>query len=164
MRKKLDMKKNVKKRVLHSTIATALLAGSAVSGVTPAQADLLSDNVHNSGAGGMVNCRGGDICVEKVGDEVQVSYEIQFSNIVNSSDHGQTATGSLIAFPSVIKNPKLEVVSTPIEHEESNQSRLTLRGIPAHNFQRPVEVPLLEDDQLAITGLSPRLSNVGFRL
>lgn len=164
MRKKLDMKKNIKKRVLHSTIATALLAGSAVSGVAPAQAQLISDNVHNSGAGGMVNCRGGDICVEKVGDEVQVSYEIQFSNIVNSSDHGMTATGSLIAFPSVIKNPKLEVVSTPIEDEESNQSNRTLGGIPSHTFQRPVNVPLLEEDQSAMSTLSPGLSNVGFRV
>lgn len=31
MRKKLDMKKNVKKRILHSTIATALLAGGGCS-------------------------------------------------------------------------------------------------------------------------------------
>lgn len=138
--------------------------GGAVSGVAPAQAQLLSNNVHNSGAGGMVNCRGGDICVEKVGDEVQVSYEIQFSNIVNSSDHVQTATGSLIAFPSVIKNPKLEVVATSIEGEDFNNANSTLGGVPAHTFQRPVNVPLLEEDQLEMVDLSIESSNVGFIL
>lgn len=74
---------------------------------------VLSDNVQNSGAGGMVNCVGGETCVEKVGDEIQVSYTVQMSNIVSSSDHGQTARGSIIAFPSVIENPKLEVIAAP---------------------------------------------------
>lgn len=161
-KEKLDMKTNIRKQVLHSTIATALLAGGAVSGVTPAQA-LLSDNVHNSGAGGMVNCNGGDICVEKVGDEVQVSYEIQFGNILHSSDHGQTATGSLIAFPSVIQNPKLEVVSTSIEGKRINPS-LHIDGFPTHTFKRPVDVPLLEEDELKAAKLSPGESNVGFTL
>lgn len=161
-KEKLDMKTNIKKQVLHSTIATALLAGGAVSGVTPAQA-LLSDNVHNSGAGGMVNCNGGDICVEKVGDEVQVSYEIQFGNILHSSDHGQTATGSLIAFPSVIQNPKLEVVSTSIEGKRINPS-LHIDGFPTHTFKKPVDVPLLTEDELETADLNPVKSNVGFTL
>lgn len=73
----------------------------------------ISDNVHNTGAGGMVNCVGGETCVEKVGDEIHVSYEVQMSNIVMSSYHGETARGSVIAFPSVIDNPKLEVVAAP---------------------------------------------------
>ncbi|MBA1836293.1 hypothetical protein [Corynebacterium wankanglinii] len=162
---KLDMKTNIKKQILHSTIATALLAGSAVSGVTLAQAVGVSDNVHNSGAGGMVNCNGGDICVEKVGDEIQVSYEIQFGNILHSSNHGQTATGSLIAFPSVIKNPKLEVVSTSIEGKRFDYSSLrALGGFPTHTFKQPVDVPLLEEDELKAAGLSAGGSNVGFTL
>lgn len=144
--------------------ATALLAGGAVSGVTPAQA-LLSDNVHNSGAGGMTNCNGGDVCVEKVGDEVKVSYEIQFGNIMRSSDSRQTATGSLIAFPSVIQNPKLEVVSTSIEKDgEYGEYSNPLNGFPTHTFEKPVEVPLLDEDQLEKDGLEPRTSNVGFKL
>ena len=158
------MKKNVKKQILHSTIATALLAGGAVSGVTPAQA-LLSDNVHNSGAGGMTNCNGGDVCVEKVGDEVKVSYEIQFGNIMRSSDHGQTASGSLIAFPSVIQNPKLEVVSTSIEKDgEYGKYSNPLNGFPTHTFEKPVEVPLLQEDELEDAGLDAGDSNVGFKL
>lgn len=158
------MKKNAKKRVLHSVVATALLAGGAVSGVTPAQA-LLSDNVHNSGAGGMTNCNGGDVCVEKVGDEVQVSYEIQFGNIMRSSDNRQTATGSLIAFPSVIQNPKLEVVSTSIEKDgEYGKYSNPLNGFPTHTFEKPVEVPLLQEDELEDAELNPSYSNVGFKL
>lgn len=205
------MKNNVTKKIFYSAAATAVFAGSAVSGVnaianadddikqfdkdsivggeyvadeqaypysssgeypssvpsetpTPTPGNFLSDNVHNTGAGGMVNCRGGDVCVEKVGDEVQVSYEIQFGNMVHSSDHGQTVTGSLIAFPSVIKNPKLEVVSTSIEGEGFNHSNETFSGFPAHTFQQPVDVPLYDENQLKEGDIHPGSSNVGFEL
>ena len=212
------MKKNVTKKIFYSAAATAVFAGSAVSGVNaianadddikqfdkdsivvgehvndaeayPYSADpypssseypsstspapskppapenppILTDNVHNSGAGGMVNCNGGDVCVEKVGDEVQVSYEIQFSNIVNSSNRVQTVTGSLIAFPSVIKNPKLEVVSTSIEGESLDYPK-HVNGFPTHTFQQPVEVPLFEEGELKKSDFTPMEANVGFTL
>lgn len=101
-----------KKNILKYGAAVLATAGIVGGSVAPANA-LLADNIHNSGAGGMVNCVGGETCVEKVGDEIEVSYTIQMSNIVNQSDNKMSGRGSVIAFPSVIENPKLEVLSVP---------------------------------------------------
>lgn len=101
---------SIARKVLYPAAATALVVGGTVA-AGPANA-LLSDNVHDVGTGGMTNCNGGDVCVKKVGDELEVSYEVQFGTQVKSSDHGNTVKGNMIAFPSVMKDAKLEVVAT----------------------------------------------------
>ncbi|MBO0237310.1 hypothetical protein, partial [Vibrio parahaemolyticus] len=75
---------SIARKVLYPAAATALVIGGTVA-AGPANA-LLSDNVHDVGTGGMTNCNGGDVCVKKVGDELEVSYEVQFGTQVKSSD------------------------------------------------------------------------------
>lgn len=130
--------------------------------------DNLSDNIHFYADGGLTNCNGGDVCVEKVGDEVQVSYEVQFNNMMKSSDRGQTVRGSMIAFPSVIENPKLEVVSTSIDREDGeNPSPVygDYRGkYPHHKFEKPVNVPVYSIDQINEKGIINRGGSISFTL
>lgn len=144
------------KKVLYSCITSTVIIGG---GVSLSQAHAASENFSSplkeaknifnpSGeGGGMVNCSSGDFCVKKVGDELEVSYDIQMSNVVKSSDRGQTARGSMIAFPSVIENPKLEVVSTSIDHKDDSDFEKAKKATkdnpyPVHEFNTPVEVPL----------------------
>ena len=131
--------------------------------------DQLRDNVFHYAEGGMTNCNGGDICVEKVGDEVQVSYEIQFNNLLRSSDHGQTVRGSLIAFPSIIENPKLEVISTSIDSENfkyntSSDDKDYKGDYPHHTFKKPVNVPVYSVDEMNEKEILSPGGSVGFEL
>lgn len=127
--------------------------------------DMLSDNVNYYADGGLTNCNGGDVCVEKVGDEVQVSYEVQFNNMVKSTDNYQTVKGSLIAFPSVIENPKLEIVSTSIDGENGphNSFPEDYQGrYPHHKFDNPVDVPVKDFQQQEQDGELYYDANIGF--
>ena len=69
----------------------AVLAVGAIALLSqgnPAIALTLGDNVtpsvSNSGA---ANCHGGDMCVPEIGDVAQVSWTVQISPLVKSSDH-----------------------------------------------------------------------------
>lgn len=85
------------RKVLYPFAAASLIIGGTIA-ASPAHA-VLSDNVYNTGSGGLTNCTGNGVCIKKVGDEIEVSYEVQMSNMMSSSDHGQTVSGSMIAFP-----------------------------------------------------------------
>ena len=180
------MKKNIAKKIMYSATAATLLVGGSVSGidsVANAQGevnelerepgdgakDILSDNIYHFAEGGMTNCNGGDVCVEKVGDEIQVSYEIQFNNLLRSSDHGQTVRGSLIAFPSIIENPKLEVISTSIDNENfrynhSSKDEDYKGNYPHHTFKKPVNVPVYSVDEMNEKEVLTSGGSVGFEL
>lgn len=149
------------RKVLYPFAAASLIIGGTIA-ASPAHA-VLSDNVYNTGSGGLTNCTGNGVCIKKVGDEIEVSYEVQMSNMMSSSDHGQTVSGSMIAFPSVIQNPKLEVVSTSIESSDYEKYEKILekngididsigsgenKGHPVHKFNKPVEVPILTPDEV----------------
>lgn len=139
---------SIARKVLYPAAATALVIGGTVA-AGPANA-LLSDNVHDIGAGGMTNCNGGDVCVKKVGDELEVSYEVQFGNMVKSSDHGQTVKGNMIAFPSVMKDAKLEVVATGKDSLGGFRKKPATEtdGYPTHKFDKPVDVPIYTPEEL----------------
>ena len=147
-------KNTITRKVLYPITTATLVIGGTI--VAPANAALPSENVYNSGAGGMTNCTGDGVCIEKVGDEIEVSYEVQMSNMLSSIDHGQTVAGSMIAFPSVIQDPKLEVVSTSIETRnykikvpgEPEDYSESFMGYPAHKFDKPIEVPTLTPDEV----------------
>lgn len=153
--------RSIAKKALYSATATALIVGGttgvANAADTPKPPSLdEAENIYNAG-GGITNCKGGDVCVKKVGDELEVSYEVQFNNIVKSSDHGQTARGSMIAFPSVIKDPKLEVISTSIEHGDDSDFDTARKAnkdnpYPVHKFDNPVEVPTPSFDEIEKEG------------
>lgn len=165
--------RSIAKKLLYSATATALIVGGttgvANAANTPKYPSLdEAKNIYNAG-GGLTNCNGGDVCVKKVGDELEVSYEVQFNNIVKSSDHGQTARGSMIAFPSVIKDPKLEVVSTSIEHGDDSDYDTARKAnkdnpYPVHKFDKPVEVPTHSFDELEKEGKEWNRGNVSFRV
>ncbi len=165
--------RSIAKGLLYSATATALIVGGttgvANAANTPKYPSLdEAKNIYNAG-GGLTNCNGGDVCVKKVGDELEVSYEVQFNNIVKSSDHGQTARGSMIAFPSVIKDPKLEVVSTSIEHGDDSDYDTARKAnkdnpYPVHKFDKPVEVPTHSFDELEKEGKEWNRGNVSFRV
>ena len=108
--------RSIAKKALYSATATALIVGGttgvANAADTPKHPSLdEAKNIYNAG-GGLTNCKGGDVCVKKVGDELEVSYEVQFGTQVKASDHGTAVKGNMIAFPSVMKDAKLEVVAT----------------------------------------------------
>lgn len=137
---------SIARKVLYPAAATALVVGGTVA-AGPANA-LLSDNVHDVGSGGMTNCNGGDVCVKKVGDELEVSYEVQFGTQVKSSDHGATVKGNMIAFPSVMKDAKLEVVATGKNGSGRGAPSTETDGYPTHKFDKPVDVPVYTPEEL----------------
>ena len=103
------------KRALKAAVVAVTTAAMCLTAAPNANA-LKTDNVHNPGNSGGVNCNGKDVeCFEKVGDKVEVEYTLQFNNGVLSSDHGQTARGRAVAFPSVLEDVKLELVSVPAQ-------------------------------------------------
>lgn len=165
--------RSIAKKALYSATATALIVGGttgvANAADTPKHPSLdEAKNIYNAG-GGLTNCKGGDVCVKKVGDELEVSYEVQFNNIVKSSDHGQTSRGSMIAFPSVIKDPKLEVISTSIEHGDDSDYNTARKAnkdnpYPVHKFDKPVEVPTPSFDELEKDGKKWIDGNISFRV
>ena len=165
--------RSIAKKTLYSATATALIVGGTTGVANAANTPKYptideAKNIHNAG-GGLTNCKGGDVCVKKVGDELEVSYEVQFNNIVKSSDHGQTSRGSMIAFPSVIKDPKLEVVSTSIEHGDDSDYDTAKKAnkdnpYPVHKFDKPVEVPTPSFDELEKEGKEWNHGNVSFRV
>lgn len=138
------LRNKIAKKILYPAAATAIIVG----GVTAPANALLPDNIHNTGAGGMTNCNGGDVCVKKVGDELEVSYEVQFGNMVKSSDHVQTVKGSMIAFPSVLKDVQLEVVATGKDGNGHGPQDVEMGGYPTHKFDTPVKVPVHTPEEL----------------
>ena len=144
------MSNALKRRIFTGISCAAIAAGLSTA---PASA-LLSDNVHGTGTGGMTNCNGSDFCVKKVGDELEVSYEVQFGNMLKSSDHGQTVKGSMIAFPSVLKDVQLDVIATGITGEEQydSPSALEFESHPTHKFDKPVNVPIHSPEELKDKG------------
>lgn len=116
--------------------------------------DLLSDNVHNTGAGGMTNCNGSDFCVKKVGDELEVSYEVQFGDLLRTSYRGQEVKGSMIAFPSVLKDVKLDIIATGItgDKQRNSPSLVEFESHPTHKFNTPVNVPIHTPEELKSKG------------
>ena len=165
--------RSIARKVLYSATATALIVGGTTGVANAADTPKYptideAKNIHNAG-GGLTNCKGGDVCVKKVGDELEVSYEVQFNNIVKSSDHGQTSRGSMIAFPSVIEDPKLEVISTSIEHGDDSDFETAKKAnkdnpYPVHKFDKPVEVPTRSFDELEKEGKEWNRGNVSFRV
>lgn len=139
---------SIARKVLYPAAATALVIGGTVA-AGPANA-LLSDNVHDVGSGGMTNCNGGDVCVKKVGDELEVSYEVQFGTQVRSSDHVASVKGNMIAFPSVMKDAKLEVVATGKNSSgaDTRSPSTETDGYPTHKFDKPVDVPIYTPEEL----------------
>lgn len=150
--KRMTIHNSISKKCLYPVAATILVAGGIVN-ASPSYAGLLSDNVHDIGTGGMTNCNGGDVCVKKVGDELEVSYEVQFGTQVKSSDRGSAVKGNMIAFPSVMKDAKLEVVATGknrlrwLNREEEAPATET-DGFPTHKFDKPVDVPIYTPEEL----------------
>lgn len=155
MKENFMKRRNILKKVIYSSTAALLLGGSttSVAGAAEYTPPEKASHVHNSGSGGITNCTSDGFCTKKVGDEIEVSYEVQLGNIMKSSDHAQTARGSIIAFPSVIENPKLEVVSTSIEYGgdkdlETMKKSSKDNPYPVHTFDKPVEIPTYDAKEL----------------
>ena len=103
------------KRALKAAVVAVTTTAMCLTAAPNANA-LKTDNVHNPGNSGGVNCNGKDVeCFKEVGDKVEVEYTLQFNNGVLSDDHGQTARGRAVAFPSVLEDVKLELVSVPAQ-------------------------------------------------
>ena len=105
------------KRAFKAAVVAVTTTAMCLTAAPNANADLpKNDNIHNPGNSGGVNCNGKDVeCFKEVGDKVEVEYTLQFNNGVLSSDHGQTARGRAVAFPSVLEDVKLELVSVPAQ-------------------------------------------------
>ncbi|MDY5148808.1 hypothetical protein R6G73_07925 [Actinotignum sanguinis] len=96
----------------------------------------------NSLTGGAVNCQGGDTCVEKVGDIAHVTYTVQTTPLVLSSDHIQTARGTSIFVPSVLENVKFTLISVPDrawEVAENSDVRVTTT-IPVKSVEQALPI------------------------
>lgn len=122
--------------------AAVFAAGLSVS---PASA-LLSDNVHYLTGGGAVNCNGGDVCVEKIGDTAHVTYQVQTSALTMSSDHGQTSRGTAVYVPKVLENVTITLTNIPDHSTEVDE--YTGNTVPgkAVNQNVPIYDYTLEDD------------------
>lgn len=124
-----------------SAALVAALAGvglllPATAGATNTQ---LTFNVRSL-TGGAVNCQGEDTCVDKIGDVAHVTYTVQTTPLVVSSDRIQTARGTSIFVPAVLENVKLTLTSVPDkawEVAEQSDPRITTTT-PV----KPVDQPL----------------------
>ncbi|MGJ9632549.1 hypothetical protein ACRQG4_08570 [Actinotignum sp. GS-2025c] len=132
------------KKSLTSFGSAALVAALAGVGLLPpatagAMNTQLAFNVRSL-TGGAVNCQGGDTCVEKIGDVAHVTYTVQTTPLVVSSDRIQTARGTSIFVPAVLENVKLTLTSVPDkarEVAEQSDPRITTTT-PV----KPVDQPL----------------------
>ena len=100
----------ISKRSACLMAAAVLAAGFSAS---PASAVLTGENVRFATGGGAVNCNGGDVCVEKIGDTAHVTYQVQTSALAMSSDHGQTSRGTAVYVPNVLENVKITLTNIP---------------------------------------------------
>ena len=91
---------------------TSVAAAGSIALASEANA-IEFDNVKNHGRIGIVNCRGGDVCVKKVGDEAEVEYTVQVSHGLVTSNQVQTARGFSLAIPQQLEDVKLTLVSEP---------------------------------------------------
>ncbi|WP_185967206.1 hypothetical protein [Corynebacterium sp. SY003] len=71
--------------------------------------------VHNNTFGfwGGANCDTGSTCVKQVGDETQVTWQVQLSPLVFSQDHVQTTSGAQIMIPSTVKDVSIKLTHMP---------------------------------------------------
>lgn len=75
---------------------------------------VIGDNVDNYAAdSGAISCRGGDTCVEKIGDTAEVEWTIQATNAVTSSDDSQISGQPVILVPEVVKNLSVTIDALP---------------------------------------------------
>lgn len=173
----MPLKRSHKKALFSIPIAALILGGAGIANSEPdtqRQPPHYSEvaqrnNVYNPGGGGMTNAIGDDVSIKRVGDELEVSYKVQFGNIVKSSDHAQTARGSVIAFPSVLENPKLEVLSTSIENKDDSDMEIAKKSdkdnpYPVHEFNTPVEVPILSLKEAKEQGKPWNSGDISFKL
>ena len=128
--------------------AAVLTAGLSAS---PASA-LLSDNVHYLTGGGAVNCNGGDVCVEKIGDTAHVTYQVQTSALAMSSDHGQTSRGSAVYVPNVLENVKITLTNIPDHSTEVDSytgntvpGKAVNQNVPIYDYTLNDKGDVLED-------------------
>lgn len=113
--------------------------------------------------GGLVNCRGGDVCVEKIGDTARVEWTVQVNQALISSVHLQTARGYDMLIPDTVENLEVEVLSSPDgsayeklhEEAEGNLSESETRFPPVAERNQPVKLKTVEFTQEDIGDYGP---------
>ncbi|MFE1523086.1 hypothetical protein [Schaalia turicensis] len=127
-----------------AALAVALAGIGLLLPTTVSGSDMQWGRGINSLTGGAVNCQGGDTCVEKVGDVAHVTYTVQTTPLVLSSDHIQTTRGTSIFVPSVLENVKFTLTSVPDrawEVAENSDLRVTTT-IPVRSVEQ--DIPVIE--------------------
>lgn len=106
-------------RRLLSLVAAATAALTPLAAAAPAQADAPLANIFTpsldpvGGAGGGVDCHGGDACVKQVGDTARVDMTVRISPLLLSTDQSLMATAGAIFVPSTLRNVSFTLVSAP---------------------------------------------------
>ncbi|QDZ43404.1 hypothetical protein [Corynebacterium sp. sy039] len=71
-------------------------------------------NAHNVlGSWGGANCDTGSTCVKQVGDETQVTWQVQLSPLVMEEGHIQNSRGAQIMIPSTVKDVSIKLTHMP---------------------------------------------------
>ena len=62
---------------------------------------------------GAVHCNGGNTCVKKIGDMAHVTYNVQTTMLLSTTDQAQSVRKTVMFVPKVLENVKITLLSVP---------------------------------------------------
>ncbi|MBP3089314.1 hypothetical protein EML15_09195 [Corynebacterium sp. sy017] len=121
--------------VVVGVLGVGFLSPSSVSatGGGTYSSNVFTDTVH--GFWGGANCDTGSSCVKEVGDETQVTWQVQLSPLAMSENHIQTTRGAQIMIPSTVKDVSIKLTHMPIEGADLEESLVPAKMV---DYQVPI--------------------------
>ncbi|MBP3089315.1 hypothetical protein EML15_09200 [Corynebacterium sp. sy017] len=91
-----------------------------------------------------------------MGDETQVTWQVQLASLVRSEDHIQTSRGAQIMIPSTVKDVSIKLTHMPIEGADFDESSVPVRMV---DYQVPIVDSVEELTDNDTYGLSSFVKN-----
>ncbi|TSD91030.1 hypothetical protein ELY17_09685 [Corynebacterium sp. SY003] len=143
-----------------AAVAAATALGAGVLLPPPSVLAVESENVFGSWGG--ANCDSGSTCVKEVGDDAEVTWQVQIAPLVHSEDHIQTTKSAQILLPATVNVTSIRLTHMPAEAVHIGEAPTAdIDSVPAKEVD--YEVPLKEAAELdtanverdEVTGITP---------
>lgn len=107
---------------------------------------------------GAVNCNGGNTCVKKIGDMAHVTYNVQTTMLLSTTDQAQSVRKTVMFVPKVLENVKITLLSVP---DMQKYADIMKQNNPSINRQVMPIVPTKEvHKEIPIINLKPNKDGV----
>ena len=107
---------------------------------------------------GAVNCNGGNTCVKKIGDMAHVTYNVQTTMLLSTTDQVQSVRKTVMFVPKVLENVKITLLSVP---DMQKYADIMKQNNPSINRQVMPIVPTKEvHKEIPIINLKPNKDGV----